>query len=163
MLKNESGSWVEAKCSCLAKDLWPAGHPALAGELVWWQHNIPWLHHRLTLMSPNGTLGMGLATWVTISVVVTIPLMVTPSLASELEPLPLLGTLTGTLLCSSTSVMGLTRLSVRWKGSNDLSDGWMTLHTWKRRCKRPSTLRPAWCTTSLVTSGLTLMLNLVKI
>jgi hypothetical protein len=29
-------------------------------------------------MSPSGTLGMGLATWVTMRVVVTIPLMVTP-------------------------------------------------------------------------------------
>jgi hypothetical protein len=44
-------------------------------------------------------------------VVVTIPLTVTPSLASELEPLPLPRTLTGTLLWSGTSVVGLTRLS----------------------------------------------------
>jgi hypothetical protein len=41
------------------------------------------------------------------------PLMVTPSLASEPEPPPLLGTLTGTLLLSGTSVMGLFRLSAR--------------------------------------------------
>jgi hypothetical protein len=51
--------------------------------------------------------------------------MVTPSLASKLEPPPLLGTLTGMLLGSGTSVMGLTRLSTWWKGSNDSSDGWM--------------------------------------
>jgi hypothetical protein len=50
---------------------------------------------------------MGLATRVTMRVVVTIPLMVTPSLASKLESLPLLGTLTGTLLWSDTSVMGM--------------------------------------------------------
>jgi hypothetical protein len=72
---------------------------------------------------------MGLATWVTLRVVVTIPCMVTPSLASEPEPLTLPDTLTGTLLWSDTSVMGLTRLSAWWKGSDDLSDGWMTLHT----------------------------------
>jgi hypothetical protein len=35
------------------------------------------------------------------------------SLATEPEPPPLLGTLTGTLLWSSMSVMGLTRLSTR--------------------------------------------------
>jgi hypothetical protein len=84
---------------------------ALAGELVWRQHNRPWLHHRLTLKSPSGTLGMGVATWVTMRVVVTTPLSATPSLASELEPLPLPGTLTGTILWCGTSVMGLTRLS----------------------------------------------------
>jgi hypothetical protein len=72
---------------------------------------------------PSGTLGMGVATWVTMRVVVTTPLMVTPSLASELEPPPQPGTLTGTLLWSGTSVMGLTRLSVWWKGLNDSSDG----------------------------------------
>jgi heme/copper-type cytochrome/quinol oxidase subunit 3 len=44
-------------------------------------------------------------------VVVTTPLTVTPSLTSELEPLPLPGTLTGMLLSSGTSVMGLTRLA----------------------------------------------------
>jgi hypothetical protein len=53
---------------------------------------------------------MGVATGVTIRVVVTTPLTVTPSLASEPEPPPLLGTLTSTLLWSSTSVVGLTRL-----------------------------------------------------
>jgi hypothetical protein len=94
-------------------------------------------------MSPNGTLGMGVPTQVTMRVVVTTPLMVTPSLASELEPLPLPGTLTETLLWSGTSIMGLTRLSAQWKGLDDLSDEWMTLHTWKRRCKPPSTHRPA--------------------
>jgi hypothetical protein len=50
---------------------------------------------------------MGLATRVTMRVVVTIPLMVTPSLASKLESPPLPGTLTGTLLWSDTSVMGM--------------------------------------------------------
>jgi hypothetical protein len=72
----------------------------------------------------------------------------------ELKPPPLPGTLTGTLLWISTSVMGLTRLSTRWKGSDDSSDEWMTLHTCKRRYKPPLTHRPAWCTTSLVTLGL---------
>jgi hypothetical protein len=98
-------------------------HLALTGELVWRQHNRSRLHHRLTLRSPSGTLGMGLATRVTMRVVVTIPLTVTPSLACEPEPLPLPGTLTGTLLWSGTSVMGLTRLSSWWKGSDDSSDG----------------------------------------
>jgi hypothetical protein len=60
------------------------------GELAWRQHNRPRLHHRLTLRSPSGTLGMG--------VVVITPLKVTPSLASEPEPPPLPGTLTGMLL-----------------------------------------------------------------
>jgi hypothetical protein len=55
---------------------------------------------------------MGVATRVTMRVVVATPLMVTPSLASEPEPPPLPGTLTGMLLWSGTSVMGLTRLSV---------------------------------------------------
>jgi hypothetical protein len=131
----------------------------LTGKLVWRQHNRPWLHRRLTLRSPSGTLGVGLATWVTMRVVVTIPLMVTLTLASEPEPLPLPGTLTGTLLQSGTSIMGLTRLSVRWKGSDDSSDGWVTLHMCKRRCKLSLTHRPAWCTTSSVTLGLTLMLK----
>jgi hypothetical protein len=51
------------------------------------------------------------------------PLTVTPSLTSEPEPLPLVGTLTDTLLWSGTSIMGLTRLSTWWKGSDDSSDG----------------------------------------
>jgi hypothetical protein len=114
----------------------------LAGELVWRQHSRSRLHCRLTLRSPSGTLGMGVATLVTMRVVVTTPITVTPSLASALEPPPLLGTLTGTLLWSGMSVMGLTRLSARWKGSDDSSDGWMTLHTCKQRCKPPSTHRP---------------------
>jgi hypothetical protein len=105
-----------------------------AGELVWRQHSRPRLHHRHTLKSPRGTLGMGVATRVTMTV--------TPSLASELKPPPLPGTLTDTLLWSGMSVMRLTRLSVRWKGLDDLSDGWMTLHMCKRRCKPPSTHRP---------------------
>jgi hypothetical protein len=56
----------------------------LTGELVWRQHNKPRLHRRLTLRSPSGTLGMGLATWLTMRAEVTIPLTVTPSPASEL-------------------------------------------------------------------------------
>jgi hypothetical protein len=56
---------------------------------------------------------------------VTILLTITSSLASELEPPHLLGTLIGTLLWSGTSVIGLTRLSARWKGSDESSDGWM--------------------------------------
>jgi hypothetical protein len=118
-------------------------HLALVGKLVWRQHSRPRLHRRLTLRSPSGTLGMGLAAQVTMTVVVTILLTVTPSLASEPEPPPLPGTPTGMLLWSSTSVVGLTTLSARWKGSYDSSDGWMTLHTCKRRCKLPSTHRPA--------------------
>jgi hypothetical protein len=86
---------------------------------------------------------MGVATWVIMRVVVTTPLTVTPSLAFESEPLPLPGTLTGTLLSSGMLVMGLTRLSAWWKGSDDSSDGCMTLHTCKWRCRPPSTHRPA--------------------
>jgi hypothetical protein len=73
-------------------------HLTFAGELIWWQHSRPRLHHRLTLKSPSETLGIGVATRVTMRVVVTILLTVTQSLASKPEPLPLLGTLTGTLL-----------------------------------------------------------------
>jgi hypothetical protein len=116
----------------------------------------------LTLRSPSGTLGIGVATRVTTREVVTTPLTVIPSLASEPEPPLLLGTLTGILLWSGTSVMGLIRLSTWWKGSDDSSDEWMTLITCKRRCKLPLTHRPAWCTTSLVTSRLTLMLKSCK-
>jgi hypothetical protein len=118
-------------------------HLALVGELVWRQHSRPRLHPMLILRSPSGTLGMGVATRVTMRVVVTTPLTVDLSLASELESLPLPGTLTGTLLWRGTSVMGLTRLSARWKGSDNSSDGWMTLHTYKWRCKPPSSHRPA--------------------
>jgi hypothetical protein len=67
-------------------------------ELVWRQHSRPRLHHRLTLRRPSGTLGMGVATQVTMRVIITTPLTVTLSLASEPEPPPLLGTLTGTPL-----------------------------------------------------------------
>jgi hypothetical protein len=116
----------------------------------------------LTLKSPSGILGMGVATRVTMRVEVITHLTVTLSLASEPEPLPLPGTLTGMHLWSGTSVMGLTRLSAWWNGLDDLSDGWMTLHTCKRRCKPPSTHRPARCTISSVTSGLTLMLKSCK-
>jgi hypothetical protein len=101
------------------------------------------------------------ATRVTMRVVTT-PLMVTPTQASEPKSPPLLGTLTSTLLWSGTSVMGFTRLSVWWKGSDGSSDRWMTLHMCKQRCKPPLTHRPAWCTTSSVTSGLTLMLKSCK-
>jgi hypothetical protein len=76
-----------------------------------------WFWHKtvydITLRSPSETLDVGLATRVTMWVVVTIPLMVTLSLASKPEPPPLPGTLTGTLIWSGTSVMGLTRLSAR--------------------------------------------------
>jgi hypothetical protein len=65
-------------------------------------------NHRLTLKSPSGTLGMGVATQVTMRVVIITPLKGTPSLASKPEPLPLPGTLTVTLLWSGTSVLGLT-------------------------------------------------------
>jgi hypothetical protein len=137
-------------------------HLALTGELVWRQHSGPRLHRRLTLRSPRGTLGMGVATRVTMRVVVTTPLTVTPSLASEPKPPPLPGTLTGMVLWSGTSGMGLTRLSTRWKGSDDSSDGWMTLHTCKQRCKLPSTCRLTGCMTSSITSGLILMLKSYK-
>jgi hypothetical protein len=95
---------------------------SLMGKLVWRQHSKPQLHCRLTLRSPSGTQGMGLATQVTMRVVVTIPLTDTPSLAFELELLTLPGILTGTLLWSGTSVMGLTRLIARWKGLDDSSN-----------------------------------------
>jgi hypothetical protein len=62
-------------------------------------------------MSPSGTLGMGVATRVTMRVVVITHLKGTPSLASELKPPPLSGTLIGMLLWSSISILGLTRLS----------------------------------------------------
>jgi hypothetical protein len=47
---------------------------------------------------PQWTLGMGLATRVTMRVVVTTPLTVTLSLASEPKPPPLPDTLTGMFL-----------------------------------------------------------------
>jgi hypothetical protein len=118
-------------------------HLALTDELAWRQHSRPRLHRRLTLRSPTGTLGMGVATRVTMRVVVIIPLTVTPSLASGPEPSPLPGILNGMLLWSGISVMGLTRLNAWWKGSNDMSIKWMTLHTCKRRCKPPWTHRLA--------------------
>jgi hypothetical protein len=64
-------------------------------------------------MSPSGTLGMGVATRVTMRVVVITHLKVTLSLASELDPPPLLGTLTGMLLWSATLGVGLIRLSTQ--------------------------------------------------
>jgi hypothetical protein len=105
---------------------------------------------------------MEVATRFTMRVVVTTPLTVILSLATNPEPLPLLGTLTGTVLWSGMSVVGFTRLSTRWKGSDDSSDGRMTLHMCKRRCKLSSTHGPAWCMTSSVTSRLTLMLKSCK-
>jgi hypothetical protein len=48
------------------------------------------------------------------------------------------------------------------RGSDDLSDEWMTLQLCKRKCKHPLTHRSTWCTTSSVTSGLTLMLKSCK-
>jgi hypothetical protein len=142
------------RCATASQD-----HLVHTGELIWRQHSRPWLHYRLTLRSPGGTLGMWLATRVTMRMVVTIPLIVTLSPASELEPTPLPGTLTSMLPWRGMSVMEMTRLSARWRGSDDSSDGWMTLHTCKRRCKLPLTRRPAWCMTSSITSGLTLMLK----
>jgi hypothetical protein len=71
------------------------------------------------------------------------PLTVTQSIASEPVPPPLPGIPIGTLLWNGAPVMGLTRLSARWKGSDDSSDGWMTFHTCKWRCKPPSTHRLA--------------------
>jgi hypothetical protein len=82
-------------------------------EHAWRQHSRPRLHRRLTLRSPSGTLGMGVTTQVTMRVVVITPLKDTPSLAYEPEPPPLSGTLTGMLIWSGTSVMGLTRLSAQ--------------------------------------------------
>jgi hypothetical protein len=79
------------------------------GELAWRPHSRPRLYHRLTLRRPSGTLGMGVATQVTMRVVVITPLKVTLSLASELKPPPL----PGTLLWSGTSVMRLTKRSTR--------------------------------------------------
>jgi hypothetical protein len=145
------------RCATASQD-----HLALTGELAWRQHSWPWLHCRRNLRSPSGTLGTGVATWVTMRVVVTTPLTVTPILATELEPPPLPGTLTGTLLWSSTSVMGLTRLSAQCRGSDDSSDRWMTLQPCKQKCKYPSAHRVAWHTTSSVTLGLTLMLKSCK-
>jgi hypothetical protein len=46
-----------------------------------------------------------------------------------------------------------------WRGSDDLSDGWMTLHTCKWRCMSPSTPKPAWCTSPSVGLELTLKLK----
>jgi hypothetical protein len=126
------------RCATTSQD-----HLALVSELAWRQHSRPQLHCRLTLRSPSGTLGMEVATRVTMRVVVITPLMVTLSLASGTEPMPLPGTLTGMLLWSGSSVMGLTRLSARWKGSDDSSIRWMTLRTCKRRYKSPLTHRQA--------------------
>jgi hypothetical protein len=126
------------RCTTASQD-----HLALMGKLAWRQHSRPRLHRRLTLKCPSGILSMEVATRVTMTVVVTTPLTITPSLASELEPLPLSGTPIGTLLWSGTPVMGLTRLSAWSKGSDDSSNGWMTLHMCNWRCKPPLTHRPA--------------------
>jgi hypothetical protein len=63
---------------------------------------------------PQWDTRYGVATQVTRRVVVTTPLMVTPSLVSELKPPPLLGTLIGTHRWRGTLVMGLIRLSMLW-------------------------------------------------
>jgi hypothetical protein len=75
------------RCATASQD-----HLTLMGELAWRQHSRPRLHRRLTLRSPSGTLGMGVATRVTMRMVVITPLKVTPRLAFEPEPLPLLAT-----------------------------------------------------------------------
>jgi hypothetical protein len=49
-----------------------------------------------------------------------------------------------------------------WRGSDDSSDGWMTLQFCKWKCRHPSTHRPASCMTSLITSRLTMMLKSCK-
>jgi hypothetical protein len=81
------------RCAIASQD-----HLTFTGELVWRPHNKPQLHRRHTLRSPSGTLGTGVATRVTMRVVVTTPIMVTPRLACKPEPPPLPGTLTGMLL-----------------------------------------------------------------
>jgi hypothetical protein len=48
------------------------------------------------------------------------------------------------------------------RGSDDSSDGWMTFQPCKWKCKHPSIHKPAWCMTSSVTLGLTLMLKSCK-
>jgi hypothetical protein len=48
------------------------------------------------------------------------------------------------------------------RGSDDSSERWMTLQPCKWQCKHPSTHELAWCTTSPVTSRLTLMLKSCK-
>jgi hypothetical protein len=53
---------------------------------------------QLPPQEPQWTLGIGVATRVTMRVVVTTPLTVTPSQASESDPPPLPGTPTSTLL-----------------------------------------------------------------
>jgi hypothetical protein len=55
---------------------------------------------------------MGVATQVTMRMVVITPLKVTLSLAYEPKPPPLSGALIGKLLWSDTSVMELTKLSM---------------------------------------------------
>jgi hypothetical protein len=92
------------RCATASQD-----HLALTGELTSRQHSRPRLHHTITLRSPSGTLGMGVATRVTMRVVVITPLRVTPSLASKPKPPRLPGTLTGTIIWSGMLVMGLTR------------------------------------------------------
>jgi hypothetical protein len=118
-------------------------HLALASELAWRQHSRPRLHRRLTLRCPGGTLDMRVATRVTMKAVVTTPLMVIPGQVSEPKPPRLLRTLTSTLLWRGTSVMGLTKLSAQQRGSDNSSDGWMTLQPCKWKCKHPLTHIPA--------------------
>jgi hypothetical protein len=111
-------------------------------------YSISMLYGRKAIQLPNTALRLYSCESLTLQFdrmgeVVTIPLTVTPSLASELEPPSLPGTLTGMLIWSSTSVVWLTKLSTRWRGSVNSSDGWMTLQMFKQRCKLPSTRTPA--------------------
>jgi hypothetical protein len=112
-------------------------------SLIGWERHATASQERLALTGELVWRQAAQQTRVTRRVVVTTPLTVTMSLASEPKPPPLLGTLTGTLIWSGTPVIGLTRLSTRWKGSDNSSDRLMTLHTCKRRWMPASTHRLA--------------------
>jgi hypothetical protein len=59
MVKNESGSCVEAKCGSPAKDLWPAGHlPPLSTSFP------STIFFFISTIAPWGQIGELLATWV---------------------------------------------------------------------------------------------------
>jgi hypothetical protein len=64
------------------------GPPRTRGRARREAHSMTRLHRRLNLRSPNGTLGMRVATRVTTRAVVNTTLMVTPGQASEPEPPP---------------------------------------------------------------------------
>jgi hypothetical protein len=89
-----------------------AGSPHLQASL----HGASTTDHDYTTGSPLGApVGhwvWGVATQVTMRMVVITPLKVTLSLVSEPKPPPLSGALIGKLLWSDTSVMGLTKLSM---------------------------------------------------